>query len=68
MLYNPIYSGVASYNEREWRKLPGTNKRRYRKRKANELIQVTNAELRLIDEGLPRLRVSLRLRLRRKTR
>jgi DNA invertase Pin-like site-specific DNA recombinase len=52
MLYNPVYSGVASYNEREWRKLPGTNKRRYRKRSASELIRVTNTELRIIDEEL----------------
>jgi site-specific DNA recombinase len=52
MLYNPIYSGVASYNEREWIKKPGTNSRRYRKRDAKELVTVVDPKLRIIDEVL----------------
>jgi site-specific DNA recombinase len=52
MLHNATYCGVVSYNDREWRKLPGTNKRRYRRREAKELIQVVDPKLRIIDEEL----------------
>lgn len=52
MLANETYVGRFSYGKREWRKVPGTNKRRPRKRPASEVLTFERPELRIIDEEL----------------
>lgn len=49
MLHNEAYVGVATFKKREWRKLPGSNKRRYRKRPTSEVIRREYPERRIID-------------------
>lgn len=50
MLYNDRYQGVWSFNEREWVKAPGTNRRVPRRKEASEVVRQSRPELRIIDE------------------
>ena len=52
MLYNEKYTGTWRFKERQWVKVPGTNKRRPRARAADEVITVERPELRIIDAEL----------------
>lgn len=49
MLYNERYAGTWRFKERQWVKVPGTNKRRPRARAAEDVITVERPELRIID-------------------
>jgi DNA invertase Pin-like site-specific DNA recombinase len=49
ILHNRAYIGEWTWNRREWRKLPGTNVRRPRARKAEDVITQTYPERRIID-------------------
>ncbi|MCP4448114.1 MAG: recombinase family protein [Myxococcales bacterium] len=51
MLLNERYVGVWTYNEREWVKRPGTNKRTPRSRDASEIIRRVRPDLRIIEES-----------------
>ncbi|HMJ56988.1 MAG TPA: recombinase zinc beta ribbon domain-containing protein, partial [Polyangiaceae bacterium] len=50
ILYNRAYVGEWKFKKRQWQKVPGTNTRRYRDRPANEVIQRTYPERRIIDD------------------
>lgn len=52
ILYNEKYAGTWRFKEREWVKVPGTNKRRPRARAADEVITIERPELRIIDAEL----------------
>jgi site-specific DNA recombinase len=52
ILHNASYIGRQSYNAREWRKQPGTNKRRYRRRAVQELITTEDLKLRIVEQEL----------------
>lgn len=52
ILKNEKYTGVWRFNEREWVRVPGTNKRRPRARAADEVITMERPELRIIDAEL----------------
>ncbi len=52
MLYNEKYAGVWKFKERQWVKVPGSNKRRPRARNADEVMVSERPELRIIDAGL----------------
>jgi site-specific DNA recombinase len=49
MLYNEKYGGTWRYKERQWVKVPGTNKRQPRNRPAEDVITVERPDLRIID-------------------
>jgi DNA invertase Pin-like site-specific DNA recombinase len=49
MLRNERYAGVWKFGQREWVKVPGTNKRRYRKRPANDVLTEVRPDLAIID-------------------
>lgn len=49
MLHNESYTGKWSYKKRQWRKLPGTNKRRPTPRPAEQVFSEEFAERRIID-------------------
>lgn len=48
-LHNQKYVGLWAFKKTQWVKVPGTNKRRPRKRPAEELIKKEHPELRIID-------------------
>ncbi len=50
ILYNERYTGVRTFNERRWVKIPGTNKRRPEMKDPSEVIRTVHEELRIIDE------------------
>lgn len=50
MLYNERYAGVWKFKETEWRKVPGTNKRRPRARDESEVMRFERPDLRIIEE------------------
>jgi site-specific DNA recombinase len=52
VLHNETYVGRWRYKAREWRKLPGTNKRRYAKRDDANVIVQERPHLRIIDQDL----------------
>jgi DNA invertase Pin-like site-specific DNA recombinase len=52
ILRNEKYIGIWRFKEREWVKVPGTNKRRPRPRPADEVITIDRPELRIIDDEL----------------
>ncbi len=52
MLYNVRYAGTWRFKERQWVKVPGTNKRRPRARAADEVISMERPDLRIIDAEL----------------
>jgi len=52
ILRNETSTGVWRFNEREWVRVPGTNKRRPRARPADEVITIERPELRIIDQEL----------------
>jgi len=52
ILYNERYVGVWKFKERQWVKVPGTNKRQPRPRNASEVISQDRPELRIIDRAL----------------
>ena len=52
VLRNEAYVGRWTYAKRHWRKLPGTNKRRYRVRPAEQVKNYDRPHLRIIDEEL----------------
>lgn len=49
ILHNEAYIGVSTFKRREWRKVPGTNKRRYRKRRDSEVIRREHVERCIVD-------------------
>lgn len=51
-LRNETYVGVRTYGKKEWRKLPGSNSRRYRRRPSEEVITNLRPELAIIDRAL----------------
>ncbi len=50
ILHNESYTGRWKYKVREWRKLPGTNIRRYQKRDESQVIQRYFKDRRIVDE------------------
>ena len=52
ILYNEKYSGLWKYKQRQWVKVPGTNRRVPRDRDASEVISSERPELRIIDHDL----------------
>ncbi len=52
ILYNERYAGVWKFKERQWVKVPGSNKRQPRLRNASEIISQERPELRIIDRAL----------------
>jgi site-specific DNA recombinase len=52
ILYNERYAGVWKFKERQWVKVPGTNKRQPRPRNASEVISQDRPELRIVDRAL----------------
>lgn len=52
MLLNERYRGIWSYGEREWRKVPGTNRRLSRPRLGGPLVTMEIPELAIIDADL----------------
>lgn len=49
VLHNEAYVGVSEFKRREWRKVPGSNKRRYRTRPESEVIRREYPERRIVD-------------------
>ena len=49
ILYNEKYAGTWRFKERQWVKVPGTNKRRPRARAADEVMTLDRPDLRIID-------------------
>jgi DNA invertase Pin-like site-specific DNA recombinase len=49
ILYNDRYSGTWRFKERQWVKVPGTNKRQPRNRPPEEVMTMERPELRIID-------------------
>lgn len=52
ILHNEKYVGIWRFKERQWVKVPGTNKRRPRPRAADEVMTFERPELRIIDHEL----------------
>ena len=52
ILHNEKYAGTWRFKERQWVKVPGTNKRRPRARAADEVMSIERPELRIIDAEL----------------
>ncbi len=52
MLYNERYVGVWRFKERQWVKVPGTNKRTPKARDASEVMTQERLELRIIDAAV----------------
>lgn len=52
MLRREAYIGVAQFNRREWRKLPGTNIRRCKPRPDAEVIRTMQPDRRVVDDAL----------------
>lgn len=52
ILRNEKYAGIWRFNEREWVRVPGTNKRRPRARPADEVITTERPDLRIIAPDL----------------
>lgn len=52
LLRRDMYRGVAVFNRREWRKLPGTNTRRYKARPDAEVIRSVQPDRRIVDDEL----------------
>jgi DNA invertase Pin-like site-specific DNA recombinase len=52
MLYNERYAGTWRFKERQWVKVPGTNKRVPRPRPADEVITLDRPDLRIIEPAL----------------
>lgn len=52
ILLNDRYHGVWMFGEREWRKVPGTNRRISRARAGGALVTMERPELALVDEQL----------------
>lgn len=48
-LHNTSYFGHWTYKEREWRKVPGTNKRRPARRRDEEVMKDERPHLRIVD-------------------
>ena len=52
MLHNESYVGRWSFKKKEWRKVPGTNNRRYRRRDECEVIRKAYEQRRIISDEL----------------
>lgn len=52
ILHNEKYAGTWRFKERQWVKVPGTNKRRPRARAADEVMSIERPDLRIIDAEL----------------
>lgn len=52
VLANERYTGVWTFGEREWRKVPGTNIRRPRMRDPRDVIRLEREDLRVISRSL----------------
>ena len=52
ILYNERYGGVWRFKERQWVKVPGTNKRRPQPRDPGDVMEQVRPELRIIDAEL----------------
>jgi site-specific DNA recombinase len=50
MLYNECYVGIWKFKEKQWVKVPGTNRRQPRMRPESEVMRFVRPELRIIDE------------------
>ena len=50
MLRNERYIGVWKFKEREWVKVPGTNRRQPRARNAAEVMVMPRPELRIVKQ------------------
>ncbi|MBM4396836.1 MAG: recombinase family protein [Deltaproteobacteria bacterium] len=60
MLHNERYAGIWKFGEREWVRVPGTNKRTPRLRDRRDVIRVERPELRIVD---PQVWVAVQERL-----
>jgi site-specific DNA recombinase len=49
MLYNERYAGVWRFKERQWVKVPGTNRRQPQARSAGDVMTMERPELRIVD-------------------
>lgn len=52
ILYNERYVGVWRFKEKQWVKIPGTNRRQPRARNASDVIVQQRPELRIVDQKL----------------
>jgi DNA invertase Pin-like site-specific DNA recombinase len=52
ILYNERYAGVWRFKEKQWVKIPGTNRRQPRARNASEVMVQERPDLRIIDQKL----------------
>ena len=52
MLYNDKYTGTWKFKQRQWVKIPGTNRRIPREREVSEVMVLDRPELRIIDADL----------------
>ncbi|MFI5298978.1 MAG: recombinase family protein [Polyangiales bacterium] len=52
MLSNPAYVGRWSYGKKQWRKVPGSGKRRWRPEADEKIKRLDRPHLRIIDEEL----------------
>lgn len=52
MLRNPAYVGLWTYGKKKWRKVPGTNTRRYRKQPPERVKSFERPHLRIVDDEL----------------
>lgn len=50
ILHNETYAGRWTFKEKEWRKIPGTNTRRYSERAASEVLTQQRPHLAIIDD------------------
>jgi DNA invertase Pin-like site-specific DNA recombinase len=52
ILENPAYMGHWSFKKRQWRKIPGTNTRRYRNRPQDEVMRSVHHDRRIVDQDI----------------
>ena len=52
ILYNERYVGVWRFKERQWVKIPGSNKRQPRPRSADEVMTMERPDLRIIEQPI----------------
>src|SRR5689334_6050917 len=52
ILYNERYAGVRRFKERQWVKVPGTNRRQPQPRNAVEVMTMERPELRIIEASV----------------
>ncbi|MFO0617263.1 MAG: recombinase family protein [Polyangiaceae bacterium] len=52
MLRRSMYRGITTFNKREWRKIPGTNCRRYKTRPDADVIRSMHPDRQIVDDEL----------------